>query len=163
MEGKREFATTADVVILPGARVSGDVALGRGCSVWYNAVIRGDVAPIRIGEDTNIQDNAVLQTSAGCPLELGSGISVGHGAILHGCRVEDNVLIGMGAIVLDGAVIGRDSLIGAGALVTKHTVIPPGSMVLGSPAQVRRPLTEEEIRGIARNAADYVEKREAYR
>lgn len=163
MDVKQEMSTTEDVVILPGARVNGDVTLGRGSSVWYNAVIRGDAAPIRIGENTNIQDNAVLHTSAGMSLSLGNGVSVGHGAILHGCTVEDNVLVGMGAIVLDGAVIGRDSLVGAGALVTKNTVIPAGSMVLGSPAKVRRALSEEEKAGIAQNAAVYVALREKYR
>ncbi len=163
MDFKQLFTSTQEVLILPGAAVNGDVTLGRGCSVWYNAVIRGDVSPIRIDEDTNIQDNAVLHTSYQFPLVLGRGVTVGHGAILHGCTVEDNVLIGMGAIVLDGAVIGRDSIVGAGALVTKNTRIPPGSMVLGSPAKVKRALTEEEIAAIRENAREYVAIQSRYR
>ena len=163
MDFKQLFTSTQEVLILPGAAVNGDVTLGRGCSVWYNAVIRGDVSPIRIDEDTNIQDNAVLHTSYQFPLVLGRGVTVGHGAILHGCTVEDNVLIGMGAIVLDGAVIGRDSIVGAGALVTKNPRIPPGSMVLGSPAKVKRALTEEEIAAIRENAREYVAIQSRYR
>lgn len=163
MDFKQLFTSTGEVLILPGAAVNGDVTLGRGCSVWYNAVIRGDVSPIVIGEDTNIQDNAVLHTSHGLPLVLGRGVTVGHGAILHSCTVEDNVLIGMGAIVLDGAVIGRDSIVGAGALVTKNTQVPPGSMVLGSPAKVKRALTGEEIAAIRENAREYVTIQSRYR
>ncbi len=163
MDLKQLFTSTDEVLILPGAAVNGDVTLSRGCSVWYNAVIRGDVSPVIIGENTNIQDNAVLHTSHDLPLVLGRGVTVGHGAILHSCTVEDNVLIGMGAIVLDGAVIGRDSIVGAGALVTKNTRVPPGSMVLGSPARVKRPLTEEEIAAIRENAREYVSIQDRYR
>ena len=130
MDHKILRQTDEDVVILPGARVSGDVTMGHGCSVWYNAVIRGDEAPIAVGENTNIQDNC---------------------------------LIGMGAIVLDDAVIGRDCIVGAGALVTKGTVIPAGSMVLGSPAKVKRALAEQEIEGIRLNALAYVRDKELYR
>ena len=163
MDFKQLFTGTDEVLILPGAVVNGDVTLGKGCSVWYNAVVRGDVSPIIIGEDTNIQDNAVLHTSHGMPLVLGRGVTVGHGAILHSCTVEDNVLIGMGAILLDGAVIGRNSIVGAGALVTKNTQVPPGSMVLGSPAKVKRALTEEEIAAIQENAREYVAIQSRYR
>ncbi len=155
--------TDGDVVILPGGRVNGQVTMGHGCSVWYNAVIRGDEAPIFIGNDTNVQDNATLHTSYGHPLTVGSGVTVGHNAVLHSCTVGDNVLVGMGAIVLDDAVIGNNCIIGAGALVTKGTLIPDGSMVLGSPAKVKRPLTEEEIEGIRVNAAHYVRDKELYR
>ena len=112
MDHKILRQTDEDVVILPGARVSGDVTMGHGCSVWYNAVIRGDEAPITVGENTNIQDNCTLHTSYGHPLQVGSGVTVGHNAILHSCTVEDNCLIGMGAIVLDDAVIGRDCIVG---------------------------------------------------
>ena len=163
MDFKQLFTSTDEVLILPGAVVNGDVTLSKGCSVWYNAVVRGDVSPIIIGEDTNIQDNAVLHTSHGMPLVLGRGVTVGHGAILHSCTVEDNVLIGMGAILLDGAVIGRNSIVGAGALVTKNTQVPPGSMVLGSPARVKRALTEEEIAAIRENAREYVAIQSRYR
>lgn len=155
--------TDEDVVILPGARVNGDVTFGHGCSVWYNAVIRGDEAPIFIGDNTNIQDNATLHTSYGPPLRIGSGVTIGHNAVVHGCTVGDNVLIGMGSIILDGAVIGSNCIVGAGALVTKGTVIPDGSMVLGSPAKVRRALTPEEIEGIRDNWLSYVRDKERYR
>lgn len=163
MDYKTLRQTDEDVILLPGARVSGDVAMGSGCSVWYNAVIRGDEAPITIGEDTNIQDNCTLHTSYGHPLQVGSGVTVGHNAILHSCTVGDNCLIGMGAIVLDDAVIGRDCIVGAGALVTKGTVVPDGSMVLGCPARVKRALTAEAIEGIRQNALAYVRDKELYR
>ncbi len=155
--------TDEDVVILPGARVSGDVVLGRDCSVWYNAVIRGDEAPIAIGEGTNIQDNATLHTSYFHPMQVGSGVTVGHNAVLHSCTVGDNVLVGMGAIILDDAVVGSDCIIGAGALVTKGTVIPDGSMALGCPAVVRRRLTEEEKEEIRENGRIYARDKEMYR
>ena len=155
--------TDGDVVLLPGARVNGQVELGAGCSVWYNAVIRGDEAPITVGENTNIQDNCTLHTSFGHPLREGSRVTGGHNALLHGCTVGDNCLIGMGAIVLDDAVIGDNCVVGAGALVTQGTVIPAGSMALGSPARVRRALTQEEIEGIRLNAQVYVKEKEHYR
>ena len=163
MDYKTLRETDETVVILPGALVNGSVTFGRGCSVWFNAVIRGDQAPITIGENTNIQDNSTLHTSDRRGMSLGSGVSVGHNAVLHSCTVGDNCLIGMGAIVMDGAVIGSNSIVGAGALVTKNTVVPEGSMVLGSPATVRRPLTEEEIEGNRRNARAYLAKKELYR
>lgn len=163
MDLKTLRQTDEDVILLPGARVSGDVTMGSGCSVWYNAVIRGDEAPIIIGEDTNIQDNCTLHTSYGHPLQVGSGVTVGHNAILHSCTVGNNCLIGMGAIVLDDAVIGQNCIVGAGALVTKGTVVPDGFMVLGSPAKVKRALTTEEIEGIRQNALAYVRDKELYR
>ena len=155
--------TDEDVVILPGAKVNGDVTFGSGCSVWYNTVIRGDEAPIIIGENTNVQDNSTLHTSCGHPLTIGNGVTIGHNAIVHSCTIEDNCLIGMGAIILDDAVIGENSIVGAGTLVTKGTVIPAGSMVLGSPAKVKRPLTEEEIEGIRINCRAYLNEKERYR
>lgn len=150
-------------VIFPGAVVVGDVNLGQNCSVWYNAVIRADEATITIGDDSNVQDNAVLHVSHDRPLKLGKGVTVGHGAILHSCAVGDNSLIGMGAIVLDGAVVGKNCLVAAGALVTGGTVIPDGSLVMGSPAKVKRPLTGEEIDGNRRNALGYKLRKERYR
>ena len=152
-----------DVMILPGARITGAVAIASGCSVWYNTVIRGDESPITIQENTNIQDNCTLHTGLDTPLRVGRGVTVGHNAILHGCTVGDNCLIGMGAIVLDGAVIGRNSIVGAGALVTKRTVVPEGSLILGSPAQVKRPLTPEEIERLLLTAQHYLELKEQYR
>lgn len=163
MDMKLLRKTDEDVVILPGGRVNGDVRMGRGCSVWFNAVIRGDEAPITIGDKTNVQDNATLHTSREHPLVIGCGVTIGHNAVVHSCTIGDNCLIGMGAIILDDAVIGENSIVGAGALVTKGTVVPPGSMVLGSPARVRRPLTPEEIEGIRINGRAYLEEKERYR
>ncbi len=129
----------------PGARIVGDVTLCDGASVWYNAVLRADNAPICIGADSNIQDGCILHTDPEQPCTVGEGVTVGHGAILHACTVGDHCTIGMGAILLNGAVIGENSIVGAGALVTKGTIVPPGSLVFGSPAKCKRPLTEQEM------------------
>ena len=153
----------ASAHVFPGAVVVGDVKIGEECSIWYNAVIRGDEAPIVIGEGSNVQDNAVLHVEEGHPLTVGKDVTVGHAAILHSCTVGDNTLIGMGAIVLDDAVIGKNCIVAAGALVTGRTVIPDGSMVMGSPAKVKRELTQEEIDHIAQNARVYRELKEGYR
>ena len=133
-----------DVYIARGAVVLGDVTLGRQSSVWYNAVLRGDINRIVVGHHTNIQDNAVLHLADDFPCEVGNYVTIGHGAIVHACKVGDEVLVGMGATILDGAVIGRQSLIGARALVTQGTEIPPGSLVLGAPAKVVRRLAKPE-------------------
>lgn len=150
--------------VAENATVRGDVTVGKGSSIFFGAVVRTELVPITIGEDTNIQDNCILHTDAGFPLSVGSGCTIGHGTILHGCTVGDNTLIGMGTTVLNGAVIGRDCIVGAGSLVPQGMVIPDGSMAFGSPAKIRRPLTEEEIaynRGTAalycREAAEYAE------
>lgn len=150
--------------VAENATVRGDVTVGKGSSIFFGAVVRTELVPIIIGEDTNIQDNCILHTDAGFPLTVGSGCTIGHGTILHGCTVGDNTLIGMGTTVLNGAVIGRDCIVGAGSLVPQGMVIPDGSMAFGSPAKIRRPLTEEEIaynRGTAalycREAAEYAE------
>ena len=140
--------TDASVLICEGARVSGDVTLGRGVNIWYNAVLRGDDGAITVGEDTNIQDGAVLHEET----RVGAGCTIGHNAIVHGCTVGDNTLIGMGAIVLNGARIGDNCVVGAGALVTGKMDAPDGSMILGSPAKVVRSLTEEEIAGNRKSA-----------
>ncbi len=150
--------------IAPSADVMGDVVLGAYTSVWFNVTIRGDIHRIRIGRESNIQDNAVVHiTGETGPVSIGDRVTVGHGAIIHACTIEDNVLIGMGAIVLDNAVIGEGSIVGAGALVTGRTIVPPGSMVLGSPAKVVRPLKEEEIAGIGKFADSYLKNSEAFR
>ena len=152
-------ASDQDVLICEGARVSGDVTLGRGVNIWYNAVLRGDDGAITVGEDTNIQDCAVLHEET----RVGAGCTIGHGAIVHGCTVGNNVLIGMGAIVLNGANIGDDCIVGAGALVTGKMDAPAGSMILGSPAKVARPLTEAEIASNRESAEGYLHAAEAYR
>jgi carbonic anhydrase/acetyltransferase-like protein (isoleucine patch superfamily) len=143
--------------IAPDAQVMGQVTLGPDASVWFGAVIRGDNHPIVIGARTNIQDGSILHTDEGVPLVLGEGVTVGHRAVLHGCRIEDNVLIGIGATVLNGAVVGRDSLVGAHALITEGKSFPPRSMILGAPAQVRRPLSDDEVEMLRWSAAHYVE------
>jgi carbonic anhydrase/acetyltransferase-like protein (isoleucine patch superfamily) len=143
--------------VADSATVVGDVVLGPQSSVWYSAVVRGDGDQISIGARSNLQDGVVLHTDPGFSLQVGDGVSVGHNAVLHGCRVEDDVIIGMGAIVLNGAVIGAGSLVAAGALVTGGVVIPPRSLVVGSPAKVRRETTPEELGGIELNAAVYVD------
>lgn len=142
--------------IAPGSAVIGDVVIGKNTSVWHNAVIRGDVDRIEIGENSNIQDGCLLHCTRGIKLKIGDNVSVGHGAILHSCEIGDNSLIGMGAVVLDKAKIGKNCLIGAGAVVTPRTEIPDGSMAVGSPAKVKRELTSEEIEGIAENSREYV-------
>lgn len=147
--------------VAPGAIVRGEVHLAENSSVFYNAVLRGDRAPISIGEGTNIQDNCVVHVEYDLPVTVGKNVTVGHGAILHGCTVGDETLIGMGAIVLNGAQIGKSCLIGAGALVTQNAVIPDGCMVVGSPARVKRPLTPEEMDGLRRSAADYRQEAQA--
>lgn len=132
------------VYIAPGAVVIGDVTIGDHSSVWYGAVLRGDINRIVVGHHTNIQDHAVLHLTEALPCMVGDFVTVGHGAIVHACTVSNEVLIGMGAVVLDGAVIGEQSIVGAKALVTQGTQIPPGSLVLGVPAKVVRVLSEEE-------------------
>ena len=149
--------------VAPGAHLIGDVVLGDRASVWFNAVIRADNAPIRIGARSNVQDGAVLHVDPGMPLTIGDGVTVGHLAMLHGCTVGDGSLIGIGAVVLNGAVIGRNCLIGAKALVTENTVVPDGSLFLGAPGKVVRVLDEERIAGLRANAQSYVDKSAAYR
>src|SRR5438477_6926707 len=143
---RRKPAIAQNVYIAQGAVVVGDVTLGDSSSVWYNAVLRGDINRIAVGHHTNIQDNAVLHVADDFPCLVGNYVSVGHAAILHACAIADEVLVGMGATILDGAVVGERSLIGANALVTQRTQIPPGSLVLGSPARVVRELTAAERR-----------------
>ncbi len=148
------------VFLAKSADVVGDVIIGKDSSVWYQAVIRGTVenegVPIVIGERTNIQDGCVLHLDLENPLTIGSNVTVGHKAILHGCTIADNCLIGMGAIVMNGAVIGKNSMVGAGALVTQGTVVPEGSLLIGSPAKIKRMLRPAEIESIAKSAQTYV-------
>ena len=132
------------VYIAKTAVVIGDVTLGAHSSVWYGAVVRGDINRIVVGHHTNIQDNAVLHLADDFPCLVGNWVTVGHGAIVHACTVGDEVLVGMGAVILDGAVVGKQSIVGAKALVTQEMKIPPGSLVLGAPAKVVRPLTKPE-------------------
>lgn len=149
--------------VADNATVIGDVVLGEESSVWFGAVIRGDENPICIGKRTNIQDNVVIHISATSRADIGDNVTIGHCAVVHGCKIADNVLIGMNSTVLDGAEIGENCIIGANALVPPGKKIPAGSMVMGVPAKVVRELTEDEISGIKENAAVYVELLHEYK
>ena len=148
--------------IAPNATLIGRVTLKRNASVWFGAVLRGDNAPIVIGEDSNVQDGCVLHTDDAFPLTLGSGVTVGHQAMLHGCTIGDNSLIGIGAVVLDGARIGRNCLIGAKTLIAEGKEIPDGSLVVGSPGRILRPLDEDQLRMLQQSAAHYVHNWKRY-
>ncbi len=146
------------------AQVIGDVHLGKECGVWMNVVIRGDVNIIRIGDRTNVQDGTIVHVNRmpSYPCLIGADVTIGHGALVHGCTIEDRCLIGMGAILLNGCRIGTGSIIAAGTLVPEGMQIPPGSMVMGAPAKVRRPLTPEEDASLDKYAASYVKYRLDY-
>jgi carbonic anhydrase/acetyltransferase-like protein (isoleucine patch superfamily) len=151
------------VFVAPTAAVIGDVEIGDESSVWYGTVVRGDVMPIRVGARTSLQDNTVIHVTSGAfGTTIGSDCTIGHAAIIHACVVEDLCLIGMGSILLDGCVIGRGSLVGAGALVTPGTHIPPNSLVIGSPAKVKRPINDAERAQIEYGARHYVELTHRY-
>lgn len=146
-----------DCFIAETADIIGDVHIGNDSNVWYNAVIRGDVNTVRIGKNTNVQDGCMLHVSSNYPLNIGKDVTIGHKAIVHGCKIEDNVLIGMGSIILDGAHIGENTIIGAGSLVPPGKEIPSGVLALGSPVKVVRNLTPEEIESIKESAVKYVD------
>ena len=152
------------VFVADGAKIIGDVEIGKESSVWFNTVIRGDVHFIRIGERTNIQDNCVLHVTHGrFPLQIGSNITVGHGAIVHGATVGDHCLIGMGSRILDNAKLGAFCLVAAGAVVLEGFNVPEGMLVAGDPARVKRPLTAEERQQLIRSAQNYVDYVRTYR
>ena len=138
------------------AHISGDVTVGNDCSFWPGASVRGDRSAIKIGDRSNVQDNATIHSEAGSPVNIGKNVTIGHNAVVHGATVEDNVIIGMGAIVLDGAVIGENSIVGAGAVIGGRKVIPPRSVVVGNPFRILREVKPEEIKGITDNAEEYV-------
>ncbi|MBK8480537.1 MAG: gamma carbonic anhydrase family protein [Proteobacteria bacterium] len=159
----REFSGKApslgtEVFVAESALVLGDVTLGPQSNIWYGTVLRGDVHSIHVGRGTNIQDNCVVHVTRDvAPTMIGDWVTVGHGAILHGCRIADRVLIGMGAVVLDGVEVGADSLVGAGSLLPPGKSYPPGSLLLGNPARVVRPLRPDEVSGLRQSAADYID------
>ncbi|WP_149181505.1 gamma carbonic anhydrase family protein [Streptomyces sp. TRM49041] len=161
--GGKEPEVAGSAFAAPTSVVVGEVTMGPGSSVWYHAVLRADCGRIVLGADSNIQDNCTVHVDPGFPVTVGERVSVGHNAVLHGCTVEDDVLIGMGATVLNGAHIGEGSLIAAQALVPQGMRVPPGSLVAGVPAKVRRELTDEEREGIRLNAAMYLELARAHR
>ena len=155
--------TGKDIFIAQGAIIRGNVTIGNHSSVWFNAVIRAENAVITIGDNTNIQDNCVLHVDEGADIRIGNQVTIGHSAVVHGCTIGDNTLIGMGAIILNHAVIGKNCIIGAGALVTQNTVIPDNSLVIGNPGKVKRVLTSAEIDDITQNARHYVKEAAQYR
>lgn len=153
-----------DIFIANGVQVVGDVSIGQGSSIWFNAVLRGDMSYIKVGEHSNIQDNATLHVDTDFPTIVGDYVTIGHNAVVHGCFVEDNCLIGIGSTILNGAVIGKNSIIGANALITENTKIPANSLAVGVPAKVIRTLTDEEVEYIKYNAERYEDMwREEYK
>lgn len=142
--------------VAPGAVLAGQVGVGAESGIWYTVVVRADFAPITIGSRTNVQDGTVIHADPGFPATIGDGVTIGHRAVVHGCTVEDDVLIGMGAVLMNGVTVGAGSLIAAGAVLTQGTRIPPGSLVAGLPGKVRRELTEAERDSIPLSAAAYV-------
>lgn len=153
-----QLADPETVWLAPGSHVMGRVALGSDVSVWFNAVVRGDTEQITVGDGTNIQDGAMLHADPGAPLTIGKGCTIGHHAIVHGCTLGDNVLIGMGATVLNGAVIGNNCLVGANALVTEGKTFPDNSLIVGSPAKAVRTLTDKEVAALRGSEERYVAK-----
>lgn len=144
-----------DAFVAESSDVIGDVEIGRGSSSWYGTVIRGDMSYVRIGEFTNIQDNATVHVDTDTPCIIGDYVTIGHNAIVHGCEIGDNTLIGMGSIILNNAKIGDNCIIGAGTLITEGTIIPDNSLVIGSPGKPRRNVTQEEIKIVRENAIRY--------
>jgi gamma-carbonic anhydrase len=165
----RSFRATSPVVaptayIDESAQVIGDVVIGEESSIWMNAVVRGDVNAVRIGARTNVQDGTIVHAmrDPSHPTVLGDEVTVGHGAVLHGCTLGHRCLIGIGAILLNGSIVGEDSIVAAGTLVPEGMVVPPGSLVMGSPGTVRRALTDDEVGSIKQSAANYVQYRLDY-
>ena len=156
--GGKSPKLAAGVFLADGAQVIGDVEIGEGSSIWFNSVVRGDVEKIRIGARTNVQDLSCIHVASS-----GWGTTIGHRVVLHGCKVGDHCLVGIGAVVLDGAEIGDEAMVGANALVTSGTKIPPRMLVLGTPARVIRPLTDAELTFLRENAANYVGYANLYR
>lgn len=164
LEGIRpSLPENGDYWVAPGAHLIGKVTIGEGVGIWFGAVLRGDCEVIEIGEGSNIQDNSVLHSDYGFPMIVGRGVTVGHRAMLHGALIGDNVLIGMGAMVMNGARIGENCLIGAGAMVTEGKEIPPGSLVLGAPGKVVRELDAAAIDGLRASAEHYRQNMRRFR
>ena len=148
--------------VAPNASIIGDVTLEKDTSIWFNATIRGDVENIYVGKGSNIQDGSVLHTDPGFPLKIGRNVTIGHLVMLHGCTIEDNSLIGIGAVILNGAKIGKNCIIGANALVTENKVIPDNSLVVGSPGKIVRQVSDEEAISITENAIHYQDNWKKY-
>jgi len=152
-----------EAFVAKNATVIGEVIIGKCSSIWYNVVLRGDIAPISIGNNTSVQDGSIVHCVAGIPTMIGNSVTIGHNVVLHSCKVGDNSLIGIGAIVLDGAEVGEGAIVGAGTIVTPRTKIPPYTMALGVPAKVVRSLSEEESENLKKHALDYVKLMKRYK
>lgn len=161
-DSKPQLPPEGEYWIAPNATVLGNVILHPGASIWFNTVLRGDNDPIVIGRDSNIQDGSILHTDVGSPLTIGTGVTVGHKAMLHGCTIGDNSLVGIGAVILNGARIGKNCLIGANALITEGKVIPDNSLVMGQPGKVVRELDEGQIEALRISAQHYVQNWQRY-
>ena len=161
-DSKPQLPAEGEYWIAPSATVLGQVILHEGASVWFNVVVRGDTDTITIGANSNVQDGSVLHADAGFPLTIGEGVTVGHKAMLHGCEIGDNSLIGIGAVVLNGAKIGKNCLVGANALVTEGKVIPDNSLVMGQPGKVVRQLDDAAVQSLKWSAAHYVQNWKRY-
>ncbi|MBR3243183.1 MAG: gamma carbonic anhydrase family protein [Parasporobacterium sp.] len=148
--------------VAENATLVGDIQVGEGASIWYGAVLRGDNDPIRIGKNTNIQDNTVVHVDEGYPVLIGDDVTIGHSCIIHGCEIGDRCLIGMGAIIMNGAKIGKNSIVGAGALVTENKEFPEGSLIVGSPAKVKSEVTEDSLNLIDYSSSHYVREAAVY-
>ena len=152
-----------DAFVAENATVIGEIIIGECSSIWYNVILRGDIAPISIGNNTSVQDGSIIHCVTGIPTIIGNNVTIGHNVMLHSCKIGDNSLVGTGAIVLDEAEIGYGTIIGAGAIVTPRTKIPPFTMALGVPAKVVRNLAEEEVKNLKEHAMDYVELMKRYK
>ena len=152
-----------DAWVASNATLIGKVKLEKNSSIWFNAVLRGDIELITIGENSNIQDGSVLHTDPGYKLNVGKGVTVGHMVMLHGCKIDDDTLIGIGSVILNNAKIGKNCIVGANSLITENKIIPDNSLVVGSPGRVLRKVTEEEIQAIHENAKHYVEGSKKYK
>ena len=159
---KKSVTKNKNCWVAPNASVIGDVTLSKDVSIWFNAVLRGDIENIFIGEGSNVQDNCVLHTDKGYPLKIGSYVTVGHLVMLHGCTIHDNILIGIGSTILNKTVIGKNCIVGANSLIPEGKIIPDNSLVMGSPGKIIRELKPEEIKGIRENAEHYVENWKKY-
>ncbi len=149
--------------VAPNASIIGKVKLEKNSSIWFNAVLRGDIEPITIGENSNVQDGSVIHTDPGFPLNVGKGVTVGHMVMLHGCKISDDTLIGIGSIILNNAKIGKNCIIGANTLITENKIIPDNSLVVGSPGRIIRKVTKDEIKAIIENAKHYVANSKKYK
>ena len=158
----KKIKNSGDNWVAPNATIIGDVTLGKNSSIWFNAVLRGDIENIYIGEGSNVQDGSVLHTDPGCPLKIGKNVTIGHLVMLHGCTIGDNSLIGIGAVILNNAKIGKNCIIGAKTLITENKEIPDNSLVVGSPGKVIREVTEEETKSILENTKHYQDNWKKY-